>query len=141
MVGNFALNQEMLDYASANGTTPQRVNRGTIDSILAAEGLPPIITFDGQFRVGGVRTRVLNEDKVYLMPPAGEALGHTFYGVTAEALKLRSKGMIARDATPGVVAVVTETEHPVQTFTVGTAIALPAMPNPDLVMDILTDAP
>lgn len=141
MVGNFALNQEFLDYASFAGTTPNRVNRQTIDSILAAEGLPPISVYDGQFRVNGVRTRVLNEDKVYFMPPQGEALGHTFYGVTAEALKLRAKGLIERDATPGVVAVVTETEHPVQTFTVGTAIALPAMPNPDLVMDILTNAP
>jgi hypothetical protein len=33
---------------------------------------------------------------------------------------------------PGVVAVVTETDHPVQTFTVGTAIALPVLPNPKL---------
>lgn len=141
MIGNFALNQEILDYASAGGTTPQRVNRQTIDSIFSAEGLPPIMTYDGQFRVNGVRTRVLNQEKVYLMPEAGEPLGHTFYGVTAEALKLRAKGLIDRDATPGVVAVITETEHPVQTFTVGTAIALPAMPNPDLVMDILTNAP
>lgn len=141
MVGSFALNQEILDFASSNGTAPGRVNRLTIDTILAAEGLPPIWVYDGQFRVNGTRTRVLNDEKAYLMPPEGESLGHTFYGVTAEALKLRAKGLIERDAAPGVVAVVTETEHPVQTYTVGTAIALPAMPNPDLVMDILTNAP
>lgn len=141
MVGNFALNQEFLDYASYAGTTPSRVNRQTIDNILSAEGLPPIRVYDGQFRVDGTRTRVLNEDKVYFMPPPGEPLGATYYGTTAEALKLRAKGLIARDAAPGIVAVVTETDHPVQTFTVGTAIALPAMPNPDLVMDILTNAP
>lgn len=141
MVGNFALNQEFLDYASFAGTTPQRINRQTVDSILAAEGLPPIRVYDGQFRVNGVRTRVLNEEKVYFMPPAGEPLGNTFYGVTAEALRLRSRGLISRDAAPGVVAVVLMNDNPVQTFTLGTAIALPAMPNPDLVMDILTNAP
>lgn len=135
-IGNFALNSEMLDYASANGTTPSRINRATIDSIFASEGLPPIQVYDGQFRVNGVRTRVLNEDKVYFMPPAGEAFGNTFYGTTAEALKLRAKGLIERDAAPGLVAVVTETDHPVQTYTVGTGIALPATPNPDLVMDM-----
>lgn len=135
-IGNFALNAEMLDYAAAGGTTPGRINRATVDNIFASEGLPPITVYDGQFRVDGVRTRVLPENKCYFMPPRGEAFGHTFYGVTAEALKLRSKGLIERDAAPGVVAVVTETEHPVQTYTVGTAIALPVTPNPNLVMDM-----
>jgi hypothetical protein len=62
------------------------------------------------------------------------------YGPTAEAIKLRAKGLIERDEVPGIVAVVTETEHPVQTFTVGTGIALPATPNPNLVMDITVAA-
>lgn len=135
-VGNFALNSEMLDYAAANGTTPGRINRATVDNILATEGLPPITVYDGQFRVDGSRERVLPLNKCYFMPPRAEPFGHTFYGVTAEALKLRAKGLIDREAAPGVVAVVTETDHPVQTYTVGTAIALPVTPNPDLIMDM-----
>jgi hypothetical protein len=135
-VGNFALNAEMLDYASANGTTPNRVNRATIDQIFATEGLPPIQVYDGSFRVDGESTRVLNANKVYFMPPPGEAFGNTFYGTTAEALKLRAKGYIDRDVAPGLVAVVTETDDPVQTYTKGAGVALPATPNPDLVMDI-----
>lgn len=132
---SLALNQELRDYAASNGTTPSRINENTIANILANEGLPPIRLYDRQYRRNGVRTRMLSQNKVYLTPPAGEALGATFYGITAEALKLASKGYIQRTDMPGIVAVVTETESPVQTYTVGTGVALPAMPNPDLVLD------
>ena len=74
--------------------------------------------------------------KCYFMPPANEPLGKTYYGPTAEAIKLAEKGYIKAEATPGVVAVVTSTDDPVQTFTKGAAVALPAMPNPDLIMDM-----
>lgn len=136
-IANLALNAEMRGYAAINGVTPPRINANTIANILENEGLPPIQLYNTQVRVNKTKTRVLPVNKVFLMPAAGEPLGHTFYGVTAEALKLRAKGLIEQEAMPGVVAVVTETDHPVQTYTVGTAIALPAMPNPDLVMDIV----
>jgi hypothetical protein len=134
-VANFALNTEMREYASANGTTPNRINRATIDNIFSNEGLPPIETYDVSVRKDGVATRVLPLDKIYFMPATSEPIGNTFYGPTAEALKLRAKGLIEADAVPGIVAVVTETDHPVQTFTVGTGLILPAMPNPDLILD------
>jgi hypothetical protein len=134
-IGSLALNVEMRNYAAANGTVPTRINRATIDSILSAEGLPPFETYDGQVRKDGVATRVLPVDKVYLMPPEGNSAGNTFYGPTPEALLLAERGLIDRTAAPGVIAVITRTEHPVQTYTVGTAIALPAMPNPDLILD------
>lgn len=136
-IANMALNTEMRQYAAANGTTPTRINRQTIDNIFANEGLPPLETYDVSVRVNKVATKVLPVNKVYLMPPAGESLGNTFYGITAEALKLRKKGLIDADAMPGIVAVITETDHPVQTYTVGTALALPGMPNPDLVLDAI----
>lgn len=139
-VPNLALNTQFKDYAEFGGTTPTRVNRATIDTILTNEGLPPILLYDGQVRKDGVRTRILPVEKVYLMPPQSEALGETLYGTTAEALKLRSKGFIERDAAPGLVAVVTEEDHPVHTFTVGTGLALPIMPNPDLVLDAVVAA-
>lgn len=134
-IGSMALNTEMRNYAAAFGTTPSRINRQTIDNILSSEGLPPIRTYDTVVRKDGVVTRVLPLDKVYLMPPAGEPLGNTFYGPTAEALLLAERGLIEATAVPGVVAVVSRSEHPVQTYTVGTAVALPAMPNPNLVLD------
>lgn len=136
-IGNLALNAEMRSYAAANGTTPARLNRATIDAILSDEGLPPITTegADEVVRKDDVRTRVLPLDKVYLMPPEGASLGNTFYGVTAEARLLRQRGFIEREAEMGIVAVVTINEHPVQKYTVGTALALPAMPNADYILD------
>jgi hypothetical protein len=131
-LGNLYLNAEMRAAAAANGTTPARINRDLVDAIFAANGLPPISTYDVMVRVNGVQTRVWPVDKVAFLPPPEEPIGNTFYGITAEAIKLRSKGMIEGDAMPGVVAVVTENDHPVQTFTVGTAIALPVLPNPNL---------
>jgi hypothetical protein len=134
-LANMALNTEMRQYAALNGTTPTRINAETIAAILGAEGLPPIEIYDTQVRVNGARTRVLPANKVFLMPSEGEPLGNTFFGITAEALLLASRGLIAASEAPGIVAVVTQTEHPVQTYTVGTAIASPVMPNPDLVLD------
>lgn len=134
-IGNFALNTEMREYASANGTTPGRINRQTIDNIFANEGLPPIETYDATVRVNRVATRILPLNKVFLTPPQGGLFGQTFYGPTAEALKLRAKGLIKQEAVPGIVAVVTETDHPVQTYTVGTAIALPGAVDVNLFLD------
>lgn len=139
-VANLALNAELRSYAAAMGTTPTRINRATIDNILANEGLPPIRLYDRTVRVNGTSTRILPTNKVFLMPPAGEPVGNTFYGVTAEALLLQGRGLIDATDTPGIVAVVTMTEHPVQTYTVGTAIALPAMPNPNLILDAVVAA-
>lgn len=133
-IGNLALNTEMRQYAAANGTIPTRVNEATINEIMAAEGLPPFRVYDGMFRVAGVRTRVFPQDKIYFMPPPGEALGNTFYGPTAEALRLQEKGFITASAVPGVVACVMTSDDPVQTFTKAAAVALPAMPNPNLIM-------
>jgi hypothetical protein len=58
-VSDFALNQEMLNYAASGGTTPTRINRAMIDDILSTEALPPIYLYDTHVRVNGVRTRVL----------------------------------------------------------------------------------
>lgn len=132
---NFALNAEMRGYAAIGGTTPARINMETVAAILQAEGLPPIQLYDTTVRVNGVATRVLPAEKIFLMPPKSEPLGHTYYGITAEAIKLRQKGLITREAMPGVVAITLENENPVQSFTLATAIALPATPNPNLIFD------
>lgn len=134
-VANLALNTEIRQYAAISGTVPTRVNAATIADIFAAEGLPPVELYDTQVRVNGTKTRVLPANKAFFMPPASEPVGHTFYGITAEALLLAERNMIDRTAMPGVVAVVTREEHPVQTFTVGTALAMPVLPNPDLILD------
>lgn len=133
-LSNLYLNNEFRALAAVQGTTPSRINREVVDAILATYSLPPISTYDVKARINGTATRIIPADKVLLLPPAGEPMGNTFYGITAEAIKLRSKGLIDQDAMPGLVAVVTEEDHPVQTFTVGTGIAIPVLPNPELLM-------
>jgi hypothetical protein len=124
----------MRNAAAASGTTPVRINNETVDAIFAANGLPPVVLYDTLVRVEGVATRVIPANKILMLPPAGEPLGATFYGVTAEALKMAGKGFIVAQDMPGVVAVVTETESPIQTYTLGTAVAMPVLPNPELVL-------
>lgn len=126
-LGYWLSNTEVRNYSAVqhSGYVPNRVTREEMNSILLREGLPPIRTYDATFRVDGVKTRVLPADKIYFMPSG--ACGATHYGTTAEAIKLRSKGYIKKDAMPGIVAVVTEDDHPVQTYTVGTALALPSI--------------
>jgi len=136
---NLMTNLEMRQVAASNGTVPNRLNAAQVRDVFAAYDLPPIVIYDTQVRVNGVQTRVLPANKIIIVPPANEPFGNTFYGVTAEAIKLASKGYIDRSAMPGIVACVFEEDSPVQTFTLGTAVALPVIANPQL-LGIMTVA-
>lgn len=132
---NLVTNAEMRGYAAINGVTPSRLNLETVQAILQSEGIPPIFVYDSAFRVNGTSTRALPANKIFFMPDANEPLGETFYGVTAEALKLRGKGMITAEQAPGVVCCTYENELPVQSLVAAHAVALPVTPNPSLIMD------
>lgn len=134
ILGYLYNNTKMREAAAWSGTTPSRLNNEMVDAILAANGLPPVVLYDTQVRVEGTQTRVIPDDKVLFLPPQGENVGATHYGITAEAIKLAEKGLIQASEMPGIVAVALEQDNPVQTFTLGTAIAVPVMPNPDLVI-------
>lgn len=129
---NLMLNAEVRAAAASNGTTPSRLNAAQVREVLSAYDVPPIVINDEMVRVAGVQTRVLPSNKVIVVPPSDEPFGNTFYGATAEAIKLASKGVIDRTAIPGIVACVFESDSPVQTFTLATAVALPVLANPQL---------
>lgn len=134
-LSNMYLNDELRKVMQGSmATEPNRLNLEEVTNVFASFGLPPIYLYDTKVRVNGVSTAVLDPTKVLLLPEDGEPLGHTFYGITAEAIKLRSKGMISQEAMPGIVATIMEEEHPVQTFTNACAIALPVIPNPQLII-------
>lgn len=126
------LNSEMRSAAAFGGVTPGRLNRETVRNILDAHGLPSYMLYDTQVRVNGVQARVFPADKIAFIPPAGEKLGETFYGITAEAIKLAGKGIIKAQAMPGIVATVVESDHPVATFTNAAALAMPVLGNSEL---------
>lgn len=135
-LGYMFLNTQMREAAGFGGTTPSRLNVEMVDAIFAANGLPPVMLYDTKARINGVVTRIIPADKVLMLPApgSGESLGATHYGVTAEAMYLAEEGMIEASEMPGVVAVNYKNDAPVQTFTAAHAIAVPVMPNTQLVL-------
>jgi hypothetical protein len=131
ILGYMLNNLPMRQAAAFNGTTPARINLETVAAIFAANGLAPVTIYDTVVRVNGVITRVIPIDNLLLMPPADVPLGQTQWGITAEALKLASKGMIAARDAAGIVAVNLENDNPVQTFTLATGVAVPVLGNPN----------
>lgn len=125
-------NEGLRQLASANGITPAVLVRASLDQVLDAYGLPPIVTYDTQVMVNGVVTRVIPEDKLTMLPPAAApaVLGETMIGVTAEAMRLRRFGQLIEGQEPGVVAVIDEEWDPVATWTKAVAVAVPIVGNP-----------
>jgi hypothetical protein len=135
-LGYMFLNTEMRQAAGFGGTVPSRLNVEMVDAIFAANGLPPVMLYDTKARIDGVSTRIIPANNVLLLPAPGssEALGATHYGITAEAMYLAEEGQIEASEMPGIVAVNYKNDAPVQTFTAAHAIAVPVMPNTQLVI-------
>lgn len=135
VMGYMITNTAMRQAAAFNGTTPTRINMETVAAIFAANGLPPVTLYDTNARVNGTVTRIIPADYLLMLPtPGGTPIGETQYGVTAEALKLASKGLIAARDAAGVLAVNLENDNPVQTFTLATGLAMPLLGNPNAVI-------
>jgi hypothetical protein len=139
-----AVNAEVRAYAQAGAaSTPARVNLATIGQVFSEFGIPPLMGlgsdpagdpfYDVSVRVNGVLTRTIPDDRVVFVPPTDEPVGNTFFGLTAEAVRLIERNKIVAQDAPGVVALVLQNDNPVQTFTLATAIALPAIINPELI--------
>jgi hypothetical protein len=128
---------EIRQLANTISGAPSIVTLATVQSVFSAFGLPPFLPYDTTVRVNGTSTRVTNAKKVTFMPPAGEPLGNTFFGTTAEALALTEARAIAQDQAPGMIATNHALDDPVATWTKVAAIALPVEPNPDLTLTAL----
>ena len=132
VINYLLLNAQYRSMAAQNGITPAFLSVTGLNQIRATFGLPPIVKYDVKVRVNGTATRVIPDDKFIYLPPAGEPLGRTFFGTTAEALELVDAQQIGIDQAPGMVAVVEKTFDPVATWTKAAAVALPVLVNPDL---------
>jgi len=134
IVNHLLRNDQLRTYLSSLAGSPALITNEQLRSVLAAFDLPPIVTYDVSVRVDGTQTRVISDDKVIFLPPAGEPLGRTFFGTTAEAIELAGAQQIASDQAPGMVSVVEKTFDPVATWTKVAAIALPVLVNPNLTL-------
>lgn len=127
-----SLNAQIRTLAATLAGTPAMVTPQVVASVLNAYNIPPIVEYDVKVRVNGSQVRVIPDNRVIFIPPAGEPLGKTYFGTTAEALELVEARAISQDEAPGMVAVVDKTFDPVATWTKCTAIGFPALINPDL---------
>lgn len=114
------------------------------DSVQAA-GLPPIYLYDRRVSVAGSSTKVLSDDRVFLLPApvdvndsAGTQLGSTFWGRTLTSTE--ANWDIPDPDQPGLVAGVYRNQKPPMIAEViSDAIALPVLANANLsfVADVL----
>lgn len=139
-----------------NAASAQRVRRQDIFGFLADEGLPPFVPYEAKATrlvrngageaTGRVTGRITPENKIAFLPVAGEAvsdtagpLGATLWGTPLES-RFSEYGLAGNE--PGiVVASFIERRTPAHVNTIGSAIGLPVMGNPDasLVVTVFPD--
>lgn len=129
------LNQNKLQLV--NGAS-RPATAGDMAAIIDGAGLPPIITYDRNVRVAGVMTKVLPDNKVFLLPApvAPDAWENTQLGATywGQTLTSTDPAYTLEDADqPGlVVGVYRGDKPPMLAEVIADAIALPTLANADL---------
>lgn len=122
-------NDAIRTLASSLAGAPRVITPAALGQVLDAYDLPPIEVYDTTVKVGGATTRTVADNKVLILP-AGNGLGRTLYGVTAEALELVGAQQIEADLAPGLTAVTDKVFDPPAVWTKVAAIALPTIQNP-----------
>lgn len=114
-----------------------------LNGLLSSFDVPPIVLNDARARrrVTAVNTaetgqvtsqRFIPEDKILLLPaPGGNTMGSTMWGTTAEAQE-PEYGVGAGELPGLVVGAFKQKETPVHVVTIGSAIAIPILAEPDL---------
>ena len=121
--------------------TPGAIGVDQVNQVLASRQLPRLVIDDtAVMNAAGAMQRQIPEDRIVLLPeePAngGVAVGRTQWGTTEEAKKLNRARRLNEANMPGLVVVPMESDNPVQTATLGTAIAMPVVTEPDLIMSV-----
>lgn len=134
VVSNLLANAQIRTLAASAAGVPGLVTVDTVQAVLLAYGLPPLVTYDVNVRINGTATRVTPANKILLMPQSNEPLGDTLFGTTAESLELVGANQINIDQAPGLISVVEKTFDPVATWTKAAGVTLPIIANPDLTL-------
>ncbi|MEH3135359.1 MAG: major capsid protein [Mycolicibacterium neoaurum] len=133
-VGVLRRNKQIIDavYGSTAGRTS--VTIGELNTLLASEDLPTILTYDSTLNVEGTVTRVIPQDKVALLPEDIGSLGFMAFGLTATALELvgSSKVDMSFGDAQGIVGVVEKVGPPYREFTYVDAVGMPILSNAGL---------
>ncbi|WP_053983424.1 major capsid protein [Niameybacter massiliensis] len=106
-------------------------NLNDLNQLLVSQGLPKIATYDGMFRVQGengkyTTKRYFKEDAFVLMPEG--KLGDTFYGLTAEEVRLRNTPGVDIEMFGNILTQHYTTNDPVAEWIKAVATAMPSFP-------------
>lgn len=109
-----------------------------VNATIAAEGLPPIVTYDRQVQVDGVKQRVIDDDKVILLPAPvetddwmGTELGATYWGRTLTSLD-PDFNIESADQPGLVVGAYKNPKPPMGAEVISDAIGMPVLANANL---------
>lgn len=125
-----ALPQDVRDMAPKGLLAPSRITARVYDELREEQDLPPVVIVDRVFKTAGVNSKAIPDGQIIYLPPAGEKMGETFWGVTAESLELD----IERQEQPGITAVAYKSVDPVALWTNVSAVAIPTAVNVNYAM-------
>jgi hypothetical protein len=137
-IRNYMLrNTQLRSYAFPLASTPPgQITPVMLDQIMSDFGLPPIEVWDARAVDHTGTTRRFIADDILLMLPArseADALGATLWGTTLEAQEPQY-GLGPGDHPGLVVGAFKQSTTPIRVFTIGAAIGLPILANPDLTL-------
>lgn len=129
-------NTQLINTIRGAQTGVTRVRVSEINGALGDEDMPPIEVYNSNVDVDGVVTKILPDNKVLFLPPAGLELGYTAWGLSATALELvnSSETDLSFSNAPGIVGVVEKDGPPYRKFTYVDAVGMPVIDNPRALM-------
>lgn len=134
IVNYLVRNAQVRTHVLPVGSTVTQVRRSDLEAVLTDFGLPRMRIFDARaIDQLGVSRKVISDDKVIFLPGSGADMGATLWGTTLEAQEPQY-GIAAADHPGLVVGAFKQSTTPIRVFTIGAAIGIPILANPDLTM-------
>lgn len=128
---NAILKDERIRKAMYGVNSEKVANLNDLNQLLVSQGLPKIATYDGMYRTQDakgayVTKRYFKEDSFVLMPEG--KLGDTFYGLTAEEVRLRNTPGVDIEMFGNILTQHYTTNDPVAEWIKAVATAMPSFP-------------
>lgn len=129
-------NAQFLASVFPNGTiNVGSVRPSNVNDVLSEFALPPIRTYDANaIDQLGVSRRLIPDDKLLFLPPPGHRLGETVFGATLESQQPEYGLAGGQDLGGIVVGAFMNKPTPIRVVTIGSALGLPILGNPDLTL-------
>ena len=128
VIRDLSKSKEFLPPNSTRG----RATLDEVNAVLQDSELPQIVRYDRRVRVNGKAVRVLDEDKLLLLPPTEANLGSTFWGTPLESYE--PGYAIQPEERPGIAAGAYKDDDPIGVWVKASAIGLPVLADANLAL-------